>query len=83
MDKSELPKTVTTILNEHNYVLWSQDMRSFLFVLRMKTTQSSLIVLKTGIARITKSSLGFATLLYLLFISNLVSMKMVRMFGIF
>ena len=30
MDKSELPKTVTTILNGHNYVLWSQDMRSFL-----------------------------------------------------
>jgi hypothetical protein len=30
MDKNELPKTVTTILNGHNYVLWSQDMRSFL-----------------------------------------------------
>uniref|UniRef100_A0A2N9J177 Uncharacterized protein n=1 Tax=Fagus sylvatica TaxID=28930 RepID=A0A2N9J177_FAGSY len=30
MDKSELPKTVTTILNGHNYLLWSQDMRSFL-----------------------------------------------------
>uniref|UniRef100_A0A2N9FJH4 CCHC-type domain-containing protein n=1 Tax=Fagus sylvatica TaxID=28930 RepID=A0A2N9FJH4_FAGSY len=30
MDKNELPKTVTTILNGHNYILWSQDMRSFL-----------------------------------------------------
>uniref|UniRef100_A0A2N9ESX3 CCHC-type domain-containing protein n=1 Tax=Fagus sylvatica TaxID=28930 RepID=A0A2N9ESX3_FAGSY len=30
MDKSELPKTVTTILNGHNYLLWSQDMHSFL-----------------------------------------------------
>ena len=30
MDKSELPKIVTTILNGHNYVMWSQDMRSFL-----------------------------------------------------
>jgi hypothetical protein len=30
MDENELPKTVTTILNGHNYVLWSQDMRSFL-----------------------------------------------------
>jgi hypothetical protein len=30
MDKNELPKIVTTILNGHNYVLWSQDMRSFL-----------------------------------------------------
>jgi hypothetical protein len=30
MDKNELPKTVTTIFNGHNYVLWSQDMRSFL-----------------------------------------------------
>ena len=30
MDKNELPKTVTTILNGHNYVLWSQDIRSFL-----------------------------------------------------
>ena len=29
MDKNELPKTVTTILNGNNYVLWSQDMRSF------------------------------------------------------
>ena len=30
MDKAELPKTVTTILNGHNYVMWSQGMRSFL-----------------------------------------------------
>ena len=30
MDKNKLPKTVTTILNGHNYILWSQDMRSFL-----------------------------------------------------
>jgi hypothetical protein len=30
MYKNELPKTVTTILNGHNYVLWSQDMRNFL-----------------------------------------------------
>ncbi len=30
MDKKELPKTVTTILNRHNYVMWSEDMRSFL-----------------------------------------------------
>ena len=30
MDKAELPKTVTTVLNGHNYVMWSQDMRSFL-----------------------------------------------------
>jgi hypothetical protein len=30
MVKSEFPKTVTTILNGHYYVLWSQDMRSFL-----------------------------------------------------
>ena len=30
MDKKELPKTVTTILNGHNYVMWSEDMRSFL-----------------------------------------------------
>ena len=29
MDKAELPKTVTTILNGHNYVMWSQDMCSF------------------------------------------------------
>ena len=29
MDKAELPKTITTILNRHNYVMWSQDMRSF------------------------------------------------------
>ena len=99
MDKSELPKIVTTILNRHYYVLWSQDMTAFskaivygaisqvksklLFVLRMKTTRSSLIVLKTRIARITKSSLGFAILLSLPFISNLVTMKMLRMFGIF
>jgi hypothetical protein len=30
MDKSKLPKTVTTIFNGHNYVMWSQDMHSFL-----------------------------------------------------
>ena len=30
MDQSELLKTVTTILNGHNYVLWSQYMCSFL-----------------------------------------------------
>uniref|UniRef100_A0A2N9E5K5 Reverse transcriptase Ty1/copia-type domain-containing protein n=1 Tax=Fagus sylvatica TaxID=28930 RepID=A0A2N9E5K5_FAGSY len=30
MDKTEFPKIVTTILNGHNYVMWSQDMRSFL-----------------------------------------------------
>jgi hypothetical protein len=30
MDKAELPKTVTTVLNGYNYVMWSQDMRSFL-----------------------------------------------------
>jgi hypothetical protein len=30
MDKAELPKIVTTVLNGHNYVMWSQDMRSFL-----------------------------------------------------
>jgi hypothetical protein len=30
MDKTELPKNVTTVLNGHNYVMWSQDMRSFL-----------------------------------------------------
>ena len=30
MDKTKLHKIVTTILNGHNYVMWSQDMRSFL-----------------------------------------------------
>uniref|UniRef100_A0A2N9GQF7 Retrotransposon Copia-like N-terminal domain-containing protein n=1 Tax=Fagus sylvatica TaxID=28930 RepID=A0A2N9GQF7_FAGSY len=87
MDKSEVPKTVTTILNGHNYVLWSQNIRNFLKRHRLwryvmgeiqalvrskdEETRISLIVLKTRIARITKSSLGFVTLLYLPFISNL------------
>jgi hypothetical protein len=30
MDKTKLHKTITTVLNGHNYVIWSQDMRSFL-----------------------------------------------------
>ena len=30
MDKAELPKIATTILNGHNYIMWSQDIRSFL-----------------------------------------------------
>ena len=30
MNKTELPKIVTTILNGRNYVMWSQDMFSFL-----------------------------------------------------
>ena len=30
MDKTKLSKTVTTILNGHNYVLWSQNMHSVL-----------------------------------------------------
>uniref|UniRef100_A0A2N9GAS3 Uncharacterized protein n=1 Tax=Fagus sylvatica TaxID=28930 RepID=A0A2N9GAS3_FAGSY len=30
MDKNKLLKNVTTVLNGHNYVMWSQDMRSFL-----------------------------------------------------
>ena len=30
MNKNELLKNVTTVLNGHNYVMWSQDMRSFL-----------------------------------------------------
>ena len=30
MDKAKLPKTVTTVLNGHNYIMWSQDMHSFL-----------------------------------------------------
>ena len=99
MDKSEVSKTITTILNGHNYVLWSQNIRSFLkkhslwryvtgeiqALVRSKDeeTRISLIVLKTRIARITKSSLGFVTLLYFPFISNLVFIKMLRMFGIF
>ena len=30
MDHTKLPKTVTIVLNGHNYVLWVQDIRSFL-----------------------------------------------------
>jgi hypothetical protein len=30
MDQSELPKTVTTVLDVHNYIMWAQDMRNFL-----------------------------------------------------
>ena len=63
------------------YGAMSQVKSKLLFVLRMKKTRNLLIVLKIG--RITKSSPGFATLLYLPFISNLVAMKMLRMFGIF
>ena len=45
------------------YGVMSQVKSKLLFVLRMKKTRNLLIVLKIGIARITKSSLGFTTLL--------------------
>ena len=77
------PKTCAVSWKTIVYGAMSQVKSRLLFVLRMKTIWSSLIVLKIGIARITKSSLGFATLLYLPFISNLVVMKMLRMFRIF
>jgi hypothetical protein len=77
------PNTCATSSKAIVYGAMSQVKSKLLFILRMKTTRSSLIVLKIGIARITKSSLGFATLLSLPFISNLVAMKILRMFGIF
>ena len=77
------PKTCTASLKGIVYGVMSWVKSKLLFILRMKRKRSLLIVLKTRIARITKSSLGSATLLYLLFVSNLVAMKMLRMFGIF
>ena len=51
-------------------------------VLNMNPTIASMIALKIGIIKTTKSSLGSAILLCFLFVSSLVNMNMPKMFRI-